>query len=74
MAKSGLRGFLAPGYASARWRLENDHELKYAWDEARGREGLAAALRVIDELVSRRLTAVLAGARLPGRSGRDAAP
>ncbi|MFL5265020.1 MAG: hypothetical protein ACJ8AH_00265 [Stellaceae bacterium] len=36
-AKSGLRGFLAPGYASARWRLENDYELKFAWDEARGR-------------------------------------
>jgi cytosine/adenosine deaminase-related metal-dependent hydrolase len=48
MAKSGLRAFLAPGYASARWRLENDHELKYAWDEARGREGFTAALRVID--------------------------
>ena len=23
LAKSGLRGFLAPGYASARWRLDN---------------------------------------------------
>ena len=29
-AKSGLRGFLAPGYASARWYLEDDHELHYA--------------------------------------------
>src|SRR5260370_21810743 len=26
-AKSGLRGFLAPGYASARWYLKDDHEL-----------------------------------------------
>ena len=33
LAKSGLRAFLAPGYASARWRLENDFELKYTWDE-----------------------------------------
>jgi cytosine/adenosine deaminase-related metal-dependent hydrolase len=49
MAKSGLRGFLAPGYASARWRLESDHELKYSWDEARGRAGFETALRVIDE-------------------------
>ena len=34
-AKSGMRGFLAPGYASARWRLANDFDLQYAWDEAR---------------------------------------
>ncbi|HEV8679015.1 MAG TPA: amidohydrolase family protein [Stellaceae bacterium] len=47
-AKSGLRGFLAPGYASAGWYLEDDHELHYAWDEARGRAGFAAALTVID--------------------------
>ena len=50
MARSGLRGFLAPGYASARWRLENDHELKYAWDEARGRANFDAALRLVDEV------------------------
>ena len=47
-AKSGMRGFLAPGYASARWYLENDFELKFAWDEARGREGFATALALID--------------------------
>ena len=47
-AKSGLRGFLAPGYASARWRLENDFDLRFAWDEARGREGFATALAVIE--------------------------
>jgi cytosine/adenosine deaminase-related metal-dependent hydrolase len=47
-AKSGLRGFLAPGYASARWYLEDDHELHYAWDEARGRAGFTAALGLID--------------------------
>src|SRR5438105_243211 len=47
-AKSGLRGFVAPGYASARWYLEDDHELHYAWDEARGRAGFAAALELID--------------------------
>jgi cytosine/adenosine deaminase-related metal-dependent hydrolase len=43
-----LRGFLAPGYASARWFLDNDRELKFAWDEARGRAGFAAALDLID--------------------------
>ncbi len=50
-ARSGLRGFLAPGYASARWRLDNDFELKFAWDEARGRAGFAAALGLIDRAV-----------------------
>jgi cytosine/adenosine deaminase-related metal-dependent hydrolase len=35
-SRSGMRGFLAPGYNSARWYLEDDHELHYAWDEARG--------------------------------------
>src|ERR1700751_5850476 len=43
-----MRGFLAPGYASARWYLENDFELKFAWDEARGRDGFATALALID--------------------------
>ena len=47
-AQSGLRGFLAPGYASARWFLDNDRELKFAWDEARGRAGFAAALALIE--------------------------
>jgi 5-methylthioadenosine/S-adenosylhomocysteine deaminase len=47
-AKSGMRGFLAPGYASARWRLADDFDLQYAWDEARGREGLTTALTLID--------------------------
>lgn len=48
LAQSGLRGFVAPGYASARWSLENDHELKYIWDEAAGRRGLDQALKVIE--------------------------
>jgi len=47
-ARSGMRGFLAPGYASARWYLEDDHELHYDWDEARGRAGFDAALGTID--------------------------
>jgi len=43
-----MRGFLAPGYASARWYMEDDHELHYAWDPDRGRAGFAAALEVIE--------------------------
>ena len=47
-ARSGMRSFLAPGYASARWRVANDFDLQYAWDDARGREGFATALATID--------------------------
>jgi len=49
-AKSGMRGFLAPGYASARWKLSDDHSLGFDWDEARGRKGMEAALAFIDGL------------------------
>jgi 5-methylthioadenosine/S-adenosylhomocysteine deaminase len=49
-AKSGMRGFLAPGYASARWHLDNDFDLKFNWDEASGRAGFATALGLIDRV------------------------
>jgi cytosine/adenosine deaminase-related metal-dependent hydrolase len=48
LAKSGLRAYLAPGFASARWKLENEYDLKYLWDEKLGRERFATALRTID--------------------------
>jgi 5-methylthioadenosine/S-adenosylhomocysteine deaminase len=47
-SRSGLRVFLAPSYSSARWHLENNWQLKYAWDEVAGRRGLDAALTLID--------------------------
>src|SRR6516225_9249947 len=81
-AKSGLRGFLAPGFASARWRLENDFELKFEWDEARGREGLATALALIDRATrhpSGRLSGVVSPLQIENctagllRDSRDAA-
>jgi cytosine/adenosine deaminase-related metal-dependent hydrolase len=50
MARSGLRAYLAPGYASARWVMHNDHELHYAWDEAGGRRRMDEALAFIDAL------------------------
>src|SRR5215469_18918260 len=50
-ARSGMRGFLAPGYASAHWRLANDFDLEFAWDEERGRNGFATALALIDQAV-----------------------
>ena len=49
-ARSGIRGFLAPGFASARWKLTDDHSIGFDWDEARGRKGLAAALALVDGL------------------------
>ena len=81
-AKSGMRGFLAPGYASARWRLANDFDLQYAWDEARGREGFVRALALIDratEHESGRLSGVVSPMQIDCctadllRDSRDAA-
>ena len=46
-AQSGLRVFLAPGFASARWHLTNGWQLGYAWDEAAGNRGLQDALALI---------------------------
>jgi 5-methylthioadenosine/S-adenosylhomocysteine deaminase len=48
-AQSGLRVFMAPGFASARWHLENEWQLKYAWDEAAGHRGLHDALALIEQ-------------------------
>src|ERR1700730_8374691 len=81
-AKSGMRGFVAPGFASARWRLDNDFELKFAWDEARGRAGLATALDVIERAArhpSGRLSGVVSPMQIENctaellRDSRDAA-
>jgi 5-methylthioadenosine/S-adenosylhomocysteine deaminase len=66
-AKSGMRGFLAPGYASARWYMEDDHELHYRWDEERGRAGFSAALKVIDQALGHncgRLSGVVSPAQI----------
>jgi cytosine/adenosine deaminase-related metal-dependent hydrolase len=81
-ARSGMRGFLAPGYASARWRLDNDFDLKFTWDEARGQQGLMAALTLIDTVVghpSGRLSGVVSPMQIENctadllRDSRDAA-
>jgi 5-methylthioadenosine/S-adenosylhomocysteine deaminase len=50
VAKSGIRGYMAPGFATARWKLADDHSLGFDWDEARGRKGLEAALALVDGL------------------------
>ena len=48
-AASGLRGYMAPLFQSARWHTENGHRLDYIWAEDGGRESFDAALALIDE-------------------------
>jgi cytosine/adenosine deaminase-related metal-dependent hydrolase len=64
-AKSGMRGFLAPGFASARWKLSDDHSLGFDWDEARGRKGMEAALAFIDGLAKHPSSDMLSGVVSP---------
>lgn len=52
MARTGLRGFLAPGFASASWKVASDAEVGYAWNEAEGRKRFEESLRFIDRLPS----------------------
>jgi cytosine/adenosine deaminase-related metal-dependent hydrolase len=49
MARSGLRGFVAPWFASARWKLENDHDLQFTWAKDDGRAAFDRALALADE-------------------------
>jgi cytosine/adenosine deaminase-related metal-dependent hydrolase len=62
--RSGLRVFMAPGFASARWQLENDWQLKYKWDEAAGKQSFRAALDFIDQ-ASRHNSGRLSGVLFP---------
>ena len=49
IAKSGLRGVLAPAYASSRWVVRRSHLLEDQWNEQAAREKLDAALRLCGE-------------------------
>lgn len=62
--KAGIRGFLAPGYASARWKLENDHTLGFDWSADGGRGKMDQALALIDSLGSEG-TSLLSGVVSP---------
>jgi 5-methylthioadenosine/S-adenosylhomocysteine deaminase len=48
-ARSGVRGYLAPGFRQAAWRVTDGHRLDYVWDEGAGRERFARALEIVDE-------------------------
>lgn len=45
---SGLRGFVAPGYSSARWYMESTHELKYRWNVAGARAKMDKAIELMN--------------------------
>jgi cytosine/adenosine deaminase-related metal-dependent hydrolase len=49
MRESGLRVWVGPGYASARWGMSAPQTVTWAWDEARGRSGFQRAQAIMDE-------------------------
>ena len=40
LGASGLRVYAMPMFRSGRWYTPNGHEVRYAWDERAGRDGL----------------------------------
>ena len=48
LGASGMRVYAAPMFRSARWHTPNGHEVRYAWDEKAGHDGLDRALRLIE--------------------------
>lgn len=66
-ARSGLRVFLAPSYASAAWKQSNDYVLEYEWDEKKGWKRFEEALTLIDKALkhpSGRLGGVVSPAQI----------
>jgi cytosine/adenosine deaminase-related metal-dependent hydrolase len=49
MRESGLRIWLAPGYASARWGMTAPQNVTWNWDKAAGRRGFERAQAVMKE-------------------------
>ncbi len=49
MASSGLRGFVAPWFASAGWHMQSRTVLGFDWDEAAGRRQFEAALDLVEQ-------------------------
>jgi len=67
IAKSGIRGVLAPSYASSRWVVRRPHLLEYEWNEAAGRRGFEEALKLCDQLAkhpSGRLSGLVSPAQI----------
>ena len=66
MAKSGLRGIVAPMFRSAHWYTPNGHEVLYEWNEQGGRDGMERALQLID-LARQNPSGRLGGMMLPSQ-------
>src|SRR5437867_6238033 len=67
IARSGLRGVLAPSYASSRWLVRRPHLLEYEWNVEAGRQKFDEALRLCDRLAkhpSGRLSGLIAPAQI----------
>lgn len=67
IARSGLRGVLAPTYASARWVVRRSHLLEYEWNQGAGRVAFDAALRLVNDVAkhpSGRLSGMVAPAQI----------
>ncbi len=65
MARSGLRGWVAPWYSSASWKMEAGHKLGFTWNEAGGPKGMAAAEALMGE-AERHPSGRLSGMYSPG--------
>lgn len=47
-ARSGVRGYLAPGFRQADWVVHDSHRLDYEWNDDAGRDALLRALDFAD--------------------------
>jgi cytosine/adenosine deaminase-related metal-dependent hydrolase len=49
MRQSGLRVWVGPGYASARWGMSAPQSVEWLWDPAAGRRGFQTAQAIMEE-------------------------
>lgn len=67
IVKSGMRGYFAPMFRSARWFTRNGHLVEYDWDEQKGMNGMERALQLIERArthPSGRLTGMVVPAQI----------
>ena len=67
IAKSGLRGVLAPGFRSARWYTANGREVRYEWNADGGKGAMEKALELVDQALNHptgRLSAMIMPAQV----------
>ena len=65
-ARSGLRVYIGPYFADARWKIEHRHDLGFDWDETRGRREFEEAVRIM-EAAERHSCGRLRGMVFPGQ-------